>query len=390
MNQLLFEARSLVGIVSSIIRQDDLHIMHSRLDWGNIFRLADYHNVANVVHLGILGYGDKLPEKWKDRFFERYQESLLFNKNCKNSIDEVLTWLDMRDISCTILTSESLRDYYQIPEVAANSPIEILLDDEDYFLAKGYLIDLGYEADQEYKGMGELFRRLSGVSVVLYQHLTFKTAKYRKHLSKVMETACEKEPYNNILMLPPESEFLFRMAEAAYRYTIDELTLREVMDLLLFYQVWNERIDMADIMKSLAKLQVDGLSEKILRISHMWFGKPGLSYFEEVPEDMSAYDVLENRLLTKGVINNETDPQAIKLKGKIQKEMDRDGREDARERQKEKLKEYMDKVKKKMKWVFPDFHYMTSIYPSLEKLPVLLPLFWIMRDIRLLLRMIRK
>ncbi len=105
---------------------------------------------------------------------------------------------------------------------------------------------------------------------------------------------------------------------------------------------------------------------------------------------MSAYDVLENRLLTKGVINNETDPQAIKLKGKIQKEMDRDGREDARERQKEKLKEYMDKVKKKMKWVFPDFHYMTSIYPSLEKLPVLLPLFWIMRDIRLLLRMIRK
>ena len=123
MNQLLFEARSLVGIVSSIIRQDDLHIMHSRLDWGNIFRLADYHNVANVVHLGILGYGDKLPEKWKDRFFERYQESLLFNENCKNSIDEVLTWLDMRDISCTILTSESLRDYYQIPEVAANSPI---------------------------------------------------------------------------------------------------------------------------------------------------------------------------------------------------------------------------------------------------------------------------
>ena len=63
MNQFLFEGRSLVGIVSSIIRQDDLKVSFSRLDWERMFRLADYHKVASIVYLGILGYREALPEK---------------------------------------------------------------------------------------------------------------------------------------------------------------------------------------------------------------------------------------------------------------------------------------------------------------------------------------
>ena len=63
MNQLLFEGRSLVGIVSSIVRQDDLRVVHSRLDWERMFRLADFHKVANVVYLGVLGHGDARSEE---------------------------------------------------------------------------------------------------------------------------------------------------------------------------------------------------------------------------------------------------------------------------------------------------------------------------------------
>ena len=103
MNQLLFEGRSLVGIVSSIVRQDDLRVVHSRLDWERMFRLADFHKVANVVYLGVLGHGDALPDRWRERFFQRYQESLLFGENCKQAIQEMFVWLDMREISCTVL-----------------------------------------------------------------------------------------------------------------------------------------------------------------------------------------------------------------------------------------------------------------------------------------------
>ena len=151
MNQFLFEGRSLVGIVSSIIRQDDLKVSYSRLDWERMFRLADYHKVASIVYLGVLGYRESLPEKWQARFFERYQESLLFGESYQESVKEMLTWLNTRKVSCTMLISESVRDLYQIRETADTASLQLLMDEENYNLAKGYLIDMGYETDLVYK-----------------------------------------------------------------------------------------------------------------------------------------------------------------------------------------------------------------------------------------------
>ncbi len=163
MNQLLFDGRSLVGIVSSIIRQNELHVNFNRIDWERMYRIADYHKVANIVYLAILGYSESVPERWRERFFGRYQESLQFGENYKESIQEVLAWLDARNISCTVLTSEIVREFYRIPEAADTSPLRIYLDEESYTLARGYLIDLGYEVEATYEGTGERFSEISEI-----------------------------------------------------------------------------------------------------------------------------------------------------------------------------------------------------------------------------------
>jgi len=79
MDRLIFEGRFLVNLVGGIVRQDDLKAIHSRIDWEHMYRTADYHKIANVVYLGILGNGEKVPERWMERFFGRYQESLSYS-----------------------------------------------------------------------------------------------------------------------------------------------------------------------------------------------------------------------------------------------------------------------------------------------------------------------
>ncbi len=390
MNQLLFEGRSLVGIVSSVIRQDDLRVAYSRLDWERMFRLADFHKVSNIVYLGILGKGDSLPDKWRDRFFERYQEALLFGENCKEQVKEILTWLDMREISCTVLTYEYIRDFYKIPEMAYNNALQILLDEENYFYAKGYLIDLGYEIDQNYKGKGERMNKVSGISVMLYTQLPFRTAKYIKNMTRLLETAINKEPYHYIRMLPPESEFIYRMAGAAYRYVMDELTLREVLDLLHFHIIWRDELHHEAVKKNLADFQIEDLAGKILRISYMWFGDKKDNYFQNQLDDMSVYDVLEDRLLTKGIINHESDEQALRLQSIIERDIEKERKQENRELRREKWEKKKEQAMKKVRWAFPDYHYMSSIYPSLEKTPALLPVFWVVRGVRLMLRVFTK
>lgn len=389
MKQLLFEGRSLVGIVSSIVRQDDRRVAFSRLDWERMYRLADYHKVANVVYLGLLGYREAVPDKWRDRFFVRYQESLQSGERWEESFKEVLTWLDMREISCTVLTSELVRGFYKIPEIAIDSPVSIFLDEEKYYLAKGYLIDLGYEVEETYKGAGERLGRISGVPIILYRKLPFRTAKYEKYMVRILESAKIKEPYRNIWMLPPESEFLFRMAGAAYRYVADGLTLREVLELMLCHKAWKEEISEEELWKRLEEFKVDGLAEKILEISYMWFGDKTDTYHIVHHDDMAVYDILEDRLLTRGLVNHEKDEQALKLQSLIEKEIEKEKKQEGKDLKKEQAGEYLDDMKKRMTWIFPDYHYMSSLYPEVEKMPFLLPVFWMSRALRLLWRSLR-
>ena len=80
MNQLIFEGRFLVNMAGSIIRQDALSPIRGGLNWEKIYRNADYHRLANMVYIGLLGKNEHVPARWRERFFERYQESLLFGE----------------------------------------------------------------------------------------------------------------------------------------------------------------------------------------------------------------------------------------------------------------------------------------------------------------------
>ena len=390
MNQLLFEGRSLVGIVSSIVRQDTMRVMYSRLDWERMYRIADYHNVSNIVYLGVLGKGDILPDKWRERFFERYQEALFFGEYCEEALKEVLTWLDMKNISCTVLTSQSVRNFYKIQEAAANSPLQILMDHEKFYLARGYLIDLGYEVEQTYDGYGERLNRVSGVPVVLYYKLPFRTLGYARGMARLLEDARLKEPFHYIRELSVESEYLFRIAGAVYRYVTDELTLREMLDLYLCHQTWRDELNREQIQKRLTDIFIDDLAEKMLRISYMWFGDKKDDYFTDQPEDMSVYDTLEDRLLTKGIINNERNEQALRLRRMIQREIDKERRREERKQFSDRMQNFWERVRKKLEWLFPDYHYMASIYPAVERIPILLPVFWIFRCLRLIWKVLIK
>lgn len=381
MNRLLFEGRFLVNIVSSIVRAEDLRIVHNRLNWEMMFRLADYHKVSSIIYLGILGNGESLPQKWRDLFFARYQENLKFNGVCDEAEAEILTLLDMGAIPCFLLSSFQNRKLYKIEETAGISTLQIITDEESYSLAKGYLINLGYETVETLAGGERMVR--SGIPVELYRCLPFLTGHYRKNMARLLDDSVVLEPYSSIRIMTPGQEYIFRMARAAYRYVTDELTIREVLDLMLFDRANRDVLNENAIRSRLKEFRVEELSENILRLSYMWFGDKEDQRFAQRPDDMNIYDILEDRLLSKGVVNKETNEQAIHLKKAIQWEVDKERRKDRRKRFREKVSNRLEGFKRNLRWLFPNLGYMSSIYPILEKIPVLLPFFWITRGLRL-------
>jgi len=395
MNQVLFEGRFLINIISILLHKSALQVRYGRMDWERLFRMADYHRIANMIYLGMLGNGGRVPDKWQNRFFERYQEALLSGENCETAEKEILALLDAENVPSVVLSSTTLRELYEIPETADLSPLRLYLSPEGYTLTKGYLVDLGYETIRSYPEFGERMYRPAGLCVDIYHKLPFKTRFYEKHMRELAIRSHIRNEGKSVRILSPEDRFLFRLASVAYQYVRDELLIRDMLDLFLYHRAWRKHLNNAYVQRRLQDFNTDGLADRLLRLSYMWFGvKEDRDYMQangQAIEDPSSFDVMESRILTRGEVGKEreSDPQALALAKLLKKEEDREYRKARLQRFKRKAAEKKKAIGRFMRWAFPEYKYMTALYPILEKLPILLPFCWVFRGLRLLLGMLK-
>ena len=90
----------------------------------------------------------------------------------------------------------------------------------------------------------------------MYYAFPFRAARYIKEMRRLVESACEREGYKRIHALSVESEFVYRMASAAYRYVTDEVTMREIIELQVFHKTFRDRIRMDAVQKRLKDFEI--------------------------------------------------------------------------------------------------------------------------------------
>lgn len=384
-NRLILEGRFLVNIAGAIIRQDALRPVRGNIDWERMFRFADYHRVANMVYLAMLGKGDNIPERWRDLFFDRYVQGLLYKDSCETAEQEILTLLDVSGIPCTVLESSRIHNLYQIQEMAYRNPLKLWIGKDNYSLVKGYMVDQGYVTTFTYKGFGERMKHSSGFQLEIYYELPFHTKFYKKNMMQILNYAYVREPYKHVRALSVDKQFVWMMAQCVYHYVLDELRIREVLDLYLYYKTWHEQINMEYIKRAWDSFRIDEIASMLLALSYMWFGSVEELAPDQRAEDMSTYDVMENRILSRVPTGRETNQQAIALEKGIRRELDKETRKERYQRQKEQWKEKWDGFARHVTWMFPGYKYMRTMYPVLEYIPILLPAFWLVRLLRFLI-----
>ena len=382
MERLIYEGRFLVNTVGGIMRQDDLRVMYGRENWEKMFPESDYHKIANIIYLASLGNGDKIPERLRERFFERYQKALRFGDVYREAQQEILMMMEMMNLPCFVISSCAVRELYPVPEMSACGLLKLLVDEKSYVLAKGYMGDLGYETDYSYKGYGEHMKNAAGFDMEIYYKLPLRTRLYDKNMKLMLETASFWGRYKYVRGFSLENQFVYMLASAAYAYVTDALLIRNVLDLYVFHRMWKEKMNIESIEKRMEGFRVDELGKKILHIAYMWFGSKGEKASDGLPEDIKVYDILENRILSRGVLNNETDQQALKLERLVQREINREQFREKRAAFTEKWRKRRKNTGRMLRWVFPEYKYMCVIYPILEDFSILLPICWIWRGIR--------
>ena len=384
MNRSVYEGKFLINLLGSTLRQDDSFPMMRRMNWGRLYRIADYHEISSAIYLGMLSAGARVPALFGEKFFHRYQEAVRYGEIYESSELEILAAFQAVKVPAVVLESAAVRRLYQLPETAANSPLRLYIPEERYYMARGYLFDMGYETDRFYTGFGEHMKRVGGFQVEIYHHLPFLTKNYKKHMKSLLDRAYPDKKYPVLKVLSLESSYMFRMAEACYHFCTDSLKIRELLDLYLFYKLFHKDMNKKFLNARIKELDISLLSQSLLHMADMWFSSRKDSLFPYPKDSISLFDDMESRILSNGMVGADSIPEAAKLRKAIKDAENKEERAAKWRKWKEKWKNRFDGIKKQLRWIFPESSYMKSLYPGLENAPFLLPLYWLRRDFKLI------
>lgn len=389
MNRSVYEGKFLLNLVGATLRQDDSFPVMRRMNWGRLYRIADYHELSSAVYLGMLSAGARVPALFGERFFSRYQEAVRYGAVYESSELEILDAFQALKIPAVILESSAVRRLYPLAETAANSPLRLFIPEEKYPLARGYLVDLGYERDDFYKGFGERLKRIGGFQVEIYHSLPFLTKGYKNCMKGLLDRAFPDKNRPVLKSLSLESSYLFRLAEASYHFCTDSLKIRELLDLYLFYKLFYKDMNQRYLDLRIKELRIPLLSKSLLQMAEMWFGSRKESLFSYPKDSISLFDDMEARILSNGTVGADSILEAAKLRKAIRDAENREEKAVKWRKWREKWADRFRALGRKIRWAFPDKKYMASLYPELEQRGYLLPIYWIKRDFHLLLVLFR-
>ena len=338
-NNGYFEGKFLVNMVNAIIQQDPRLPEHNSINWERVYHLADYHRIANIIYLGILGRISTVPRFWKDKFNDRYRSALQYNTIYEKAENEIMNLYQVREMHPVVIESSAIRALYKIQETAYNNPLRMFLDRQEYITAKGYLIDIGYETDRFYKGFGEhMHRNKDGFNVEIYYRLPFLSRTYNKFMYRILDHAVPDRRLPNISTLTLEYNFVYRMAEAVYRYCSDDLRIRYLLDTYLFYEHFREEMNMDLVELRLEAMNIDEAADALLDVAALWFGKrTGKRTPAGEEAEQSQYANLEMRILSNGNAGMDTIPQILNIRDEIERA---NGREEQHEKNEEGMRSF--------------------------------------------------
>ncbi len=369
MQESKYEARYLLTLLSAVLNDKKVPVSVRHLDWEHIFKLADYHNVANVAHYGVLGLSGTIGDIWKNRFFEKYQESVIRLERIDITI-EVLRWqLEKSKIHAVFLNEPLIGHYYMHREMYYVDKIEVLVEPRKKRHISSLMESMDYKRKEDRKNFGLLFQKVTGVPVVFYEELDLPDAKGSSYYKYLKHRLILSQGCRYIHEFDFDEYYVYLMNRTVTSYACGDIDIRQMMDLWVYYTYYQEEFDWAYINKMLGKMEIKEFADRLIVLTGIWF--EGLNH-----DEIDIYEALEAYVLTKGLEGIRVSAKLITLSKEVARFYEVDKRKQS--------------IKEQWKWMFPKREYMETIYPCLRKVPCLIVCCWFARLVRALIHSLKR
>ena len=319
-------------------------------DFGELIKLTAAHHVIMPVYYGMLNSKVKIPDDIAAAIKNATLRLIYISNNQHFELDRLFDTLKAEKIDFVPLKGSVLKSFYPKPEMRH-------MTDADIFIRTEQLDKIGEIA----KKLGYVYKYDSDHETVysLEEKLTIEFHKrlvpsVNEDFYEYYKNYWEKLDKNGGFSM--EEHFVFCVCHLAKHYRDGGAGIKYLTDIYILKE--KSQTDMAVVFSQLEKLSLDTFAKNIFKTVDVWFGD---GEADEITE------LITEKVFASGAYGKKSDRiiAAAYKKTATQKE----NRNTLR-------------FKKLLFFLFPPFSVMAEKYPFLKKIPILLPLTWILRFIK--------
>lgn len=347
-------AQFLIDCVKKAISGQSKPSFFDGFDFDFFWQLSSEHSMANFMYCVLREESEFLKDKSYEKFKNEYKMCLYREAAQELESQKLSEVFCKADIDFMFLKGSILKYLYPSPDMRTMCDIDILIRPSDLEKAEKIMLSLDYKKSGEAL-LHHSYRKGKLLLVEIHKSLIDEgLSPYYDYYKDPFSKACVCGENKNRYEFCDEDFYIFLIVHLAKHYRYGGTGIRSVVDVYVYLKN-KENLNFSYIKDELEKLKLAEFHKNITKLISYWFDgaqvTPVIQYMSEYIISSGVYGKGEAQMLNAFVSDE---------KGKS-------------------------KLGYILRTIFPGKKYMSLRYPVIEKNPLLLPLFWVVRWIQTLL-----
>jgi len=348
--------RDIINLIKSALIGEKVELSES-FSVEDALKIAKKHRISILLYYGLANSQIKLPKEENYSTLELLSfKEVAVSNNQMYALSHLYSKFEENGIDYLLFKGSVLKELYPKPELRPMGDADILIKVQQYEKIKPIMEELGYDFGGE--GLCEIIWKKKGqLYLELHKSLVPSNVEdYYIHFGTGWDMAIKSSGYNCRYELSPEDHFLFIFTHLARHYRSGGIGIKHFVDIWMYNRIYNN-LDSDYIIRRLDEIGLKEFYHNVIDTLSVWFdGK----------EDTSMSDFITSIVFESG---------AVGLQSKYILS-------DALKRKAETNNSILSAKQSKIRWLlFLPYDIMCLKYPVLKKVPILLPLFWVIRGI---------
>ena len=327
-------------------------------DFQQALTLGRAHQILPLLFYGVQNSGLSVPTEVKSALRTATLQSAMVDQSQKTAGDAIFSALEQKALDYMPLKGILRKSAYPQPEMRPMSDLDILIRPEQYDQIRPLMAELGftesYESDHELA-----WRKPGGLLVELHKHIIPSYNRdYYAYFGDGWKLAQPVAGYTYRYAMKPEDSLIYELTHMAKHYRDGGIGIRHLTDVYLCAQ--GEALDRGYIRQELQKLKLWDFYQNVLATGKVWFANGTANektdFITEYIFSSGSYGTMDQKFLAGAVRMAQTERRATAGV----------------------------RWRKLLRMTFPSYARLRGRYPALNRMPVLLPVFWVVRWVEVL------